>query len=200
MTLNVLIVESKPGAGRFASDDLRAAGHNVMSCHTDDHAFPCVGIDNPSVCPLRATAVDVALLVREEVHVVPTASEDGARCALFRKIPLVVSGEPTLSPYSDHAAASIEPEEDVVAACERVAREPVEPLSRRATEMLATSAGPDCGHVVVTRERARLRVAIHPNPRLTRADCARAGVRIVQALRELDPFAAGIDVAVHPDS
>jgi hypothetical protein len=64
--------------------------------------------------------------------------------------------------------------------------------------MLRATAGPDAGHAVVTREHGRLRVVVHAGPPVTHSERSRASVRIVQALRELDPFAAGIDVGFDP--
>ena len=194
MTLNVLLVESKPGAGRFASDDLTAAGHKVVTCHDGGAAFPCVGIRDPAACPLRNTVVDVALLVRDDVRIEPAPYEDGARCALFQRIPLVVAGEAALSPYGDVAAATISPATDVVATCERIANEPDAALSQRATGMFNRTLGAGAGTCVVTRQKGALQVLVHTGRPLTNRERAMGSVRVVAALRERDPFAAGIDV------
>ncbi len=198
MALNVLLVESKPGVGRFAADDLHTAGHHVVRCHDGDDAFPCKGIRDPSACPLRSTTVDVALLVRDDVRIKPTPYEDGARCALFQRVPLLVAGEAALSPYGDVAAATVTPQTNVVAECERVAGQAVADLSRCATERLVAMFGPAAGECVVTREKGRLRVSVHATSALSQRDRSRASVRIVAALRELNPFAAGIDVCFAP--
>jgi hypothetical protein len=194
MALNVLMIESKPGAGRFAGDDLRTAGHNVVMCHSGEEAFPCRGILDPSACPLRAQSIDVALLVRDDVRIEPTPHEDGARCALFQRVPLVVEGVAALSPYGDVAAATISPGTDVVAACERIAHKPIADLSKRATDMLGATLGPDAGACVVTREKGELQISVYADPDLSHTERSRAAVRIVAAVRERDPFAAGIDV------
>jgi hypothetical protein len=194
MALNVLLIESKPGAGRFAGDGLRTAGHNVVMCHAGETAFPCQGILDPAACPLRARPVDVALLVRDDVRIEPTPHEDGARCALFQRVPLVVEGEAALSPYGDVAAATISPGTDVVAACERIVAKPIADLSRRATDRLVETLGPDAGACVVTRQKGEVLVTVYGDPELSPKERSRVAVRIVAALRERDPFAAGIDV------
>ena len=194
MALTVLMIESKPGVARRASDDLRAAGHEVVTCHAGNEAFPCKGIRDPAACPLRKTTVDVALLVRDGVRIEPTPYEDGARCALFKRVPLVVAGDAALSPYADVAAATIRPETDVVAACQRIATEAIADLSQRATDTLAQTLGAGAGVCVVTRTKGALRVDVHANAALPNRERSRASVRIVAALRERDPFASGIDV------
>ena len=65
MTLNVMVLENEPDAAAIAEQELRAAGHNVLSCHDRaTAAFPCRGVAQPSMCPLDTHAVDVALVVR----------------------------------------------------------------------------------------------------------------------------------------
>jgi len=74
----------------------------------------------------------------------------------------------------------------------------MEPM-KRAAEVLAASLG-DAGPVAsahrveVTRRRGRLQVHVADAATLTKQQRSRAAVRITGALRELDPFATGIDV------
>jgi hypothetical protein len=43
-----------------------------------------------------------------------------------------------------------------------------------------------------------LRVVVHDAGGMTKGERSRAAVRIAMALRELDPFAAGIDINLEP--
>jgi hypothetical protein len=197
MALNVLVVENEPGAAAAATQELREAGHRVLSCHEPgDAAFPCRGVDHPAGCPLRSQNVDVALLVRSGVQAQPGAREDGARCALVQRVPLVVAGEPVLDPYDEYATRTLGRTYDVVDACELAATAPVEALSRRASDVLVEVCGRPLSpapRAVVTRRAGSLRVAVDADG-MTKDERSRAAVRIAMALRELDPFAAGIDV------
>jgi len=197
MKLNVMVIENEPGASRVAEEEVRAAGHNVLSCHEPGAGnFPCRGVVDPAACPLRSHDVDVALVVRTGYRAAPTASEDGARCALVHRVPLVVAGAPVLDPYDEYAARTLGRTYDVVAACELAATQPIAPLGRRATEVLHQIVGSDDGRVEVTRRNGRLSVHIVPPKGTTPAERSRVAVRIAMALRELDPFAAGIDIGV----
>jgi hypothetical protein len=180
---------------------LRDVGHTVLSCH--DHAtaaFPCRGVAQPSACPLQTHAVDVALVVRLGTRAQPTLGEDGARCALVHRVPLVVAGTPLFDPFDDFASRTIDRTYDVVGACEEAASAPLTALSARATaalyDVLEPSSPAARATAVVHRVAGRLDVRILRGRAMTKDERSRAAVRIVMALRELDPFAAGIDVAV----
>src|SRR3712207_6780289 len=94
--LNVVVVESSPAAADVACDELVAAGHRVLRCH-DAHgaSFPCNGLVDGATCPLDREgeeAVDVALDVRVRPRPDAAPLEDGARCALRARLPLVIAG------------------------------------------------------------------------------------------------------------
>jgi hypothetical protein len=127
--------------------------------------------------------------------------EDGARCALIHRVPLVVAGSPVFDPFSDYAAQELERTDRVVEACEQAAAAPIDDLGRRATEVLheavsQTAASHEPPRAVVTRHAGRLHVRVLNSGTLTRQERARAAVRITMAVRELDPYASGIDVAI----
>jgi hypothetical protein len=203
MSLNVLVVENEPGAADPAAQELRAAGHAVLSCHEPGTgAFPCRGVTDAGACPLRSRDVDVALLVRAGRRVQPNALEDGARCALVQRVPLVVAGDVVLDPYDEFATRTLGRTYDVVDACELAATAPVEALGRRATAVLRAVCGPPASSAPaaqVTRRAGRLRVALSDTEQMTKDQRSRAAVRIAMALRELDPFAAGIDIGTEPE-
>ena len=97
MALNVMVLESDRGAADTVKRELTAAGHEVLTCHVPgSRTFPCVGLEDQWRCPLRSHSVDLALTVRSRHRAQPTASEDGVRCALMHRVPLVVVGPPLL--------------------------------------------------------------------------------------------------------
>jgi hypothetical protein len=198
MSLNVPVVENEACAADTATQELRAAGHSVLTCHeAGEGAFPCKAVDDPNACPLRAQPVDVALVVRRGRRAQPNALEDGARCALVQRIPLVVAGDVVLDPYDEYATRTLGRMHDVVDACELAATAPIEALGRRATEVLREVCGAAAAPAPsarVTRRDGRLLVAIHDDDAMTKDQRSRAAVKIAMALRELDPFAAGIDI------
>jgi hypothetical protein len=150
---------------------------------------------------LRSQAVDVALVVRAGRRAQPNALEDGARCALVHRIPLVVAGDVVLDPYDEYATRTLGRTHDVVDACELAATAPIEGLGHRATEVLREVCGPASAPAPsarVTRREGRLRVAILDGERMTKDQRSRAAVKIAMALRELDPFADGIDIGSEP--
>ena len=202
MTLNVLVVENEAGVAHEAEQELRAAGHSVLSCHEPGApAFPCRGIVDPAACPLRSHDVDVALVVRAGRRAQPSAAEDGARCALVQRVPLVVAGDPILDPYDECATRTLGRTHNVVDACELAATAPIATLGRRATEVLAAVCDVEtlpAPRAEVTRRQGRLRVVVSNTGGMTHHQRSRASVKIAMALRELDPFAVGIDVSLEP--
>jgi len=201
MTLNVMVLENEPDASAPAQQELRDAGHTVLSCHGPaSAAFPCLGVAQPSACPLHTHAVDVALVVRLGTRAQPTLGEDGARCALVHRVPLVVAGTPLFDPFDEFASRTIDRTYDVVEACEAAASAPLAAFGTRATavlhEVLDPSSPAADATAVVHRVAGRLDVRIEHGEAMTKDERNRAAVRIVMALRELDPFTAGIDVAV----
>ena len=77
--LDVLVIESRPGAGATAVADLAAAGHRVVRCHDDGRpAFPCRGVERPGDCPVEEGAARLAELMRHyRPDVVVTYDENG---------------------------------------------------------------------------------------------------------------------------
>ena len=204
MTLNVMVLENEPDAAAEAAQELRAAGHTVLSCHDEGSAsFPCRGVVRSSTCPLRSHAVDVALAVRVGGRAQPTLGEDGARCALVHRVPLVVAGTPAFDPFDEYATRTVDHIYGVVEACEQAAAAPIEDLTRRATAVLREVTGDPAARraprAEVTRRGGRLMVHVLHGEAMTKDERARAAVRITMAVRELDPYAAGIDVAIVSD-
>jgi hypothetical protein len=201
MTLNVMVLENEPDAAADAEMELRQAGHTVLRCHDAGTApFPCRGVVQPSACPLHSHGVDVALVVRVGTRAQPTLGEDGARCALIHQVPLVIAGSPLFDPFDEYAALTVDRTDDLVGACERVAAAPIEVLGRRASAVLDEVAGRRDDHVFrrveVTRRAGQLQVRVEHGEAMTKEVQARAAVRIAMAVREIDPYANGIDISI----
>ncbi len=153
MSLNVMVLESDHGAADAAVRELTDAGHVVLRCHDPDApAFPCRGLHDKSECPLESHVVDVALTVRSGHRSQPTAHEDGVRCALMHRVPLVVSGESVPDPYEAYEVRALDRGGDVVRACEEVAESELPQHSRIATDALPRRP--------LARRRARRRTGL----------------------------------------
>jgi len=203
MSLNVLLLESDHGAARDVARDLTDAGHVVLRCHDPDApAFPCRGIVEQSACPLRSHTVDVALAVRSRPRSQPTPEEDGVRCSLMHRVPLVVAGPSVLDPYEQFEARIVDRADDVVAACEAVAEAELPHHSRVATEALRASRAPHDAlagaRATVTRRSGRLHVSVSGLDPLAPLQRDAAVVRTLGKLREFDSSAKGIDIVLEP--
>ena len=203
--LNVLVLEDAPGAARQAREELLAGGHHVYACHEPGApAFPCNAIADGRRCPLDSEVIDVALVVRAHNASVPAPREDGAACAIRRKVPLVVAGETTLHPYGDYAADVVDGTLGLVAACERTAAAPM-PLhtaaaARALRETFDRRGITGSPQVVVHRREGALLVHVTDAPGLDAPTRGMATVRMMAALRELDRDARGIDVVFGSDA
>jgi len=203
MQLNVLVLESERGAADRAVRELNAAGHTVLRCHDEGApSFPCVGIADQSECPLRAHAVDVALTVRTRPRSQPAPHEDGVRCALVNRIPLVVAGPSVLDPFEQFEARVLDRMADVVAACEETAAAELPWHTAAATEALesfpASGRGLAGAKASVHRRDGRLHVTVSGLDDLEARERDAAIVRMMAKLREVDANARGIDVVMVP--
>jgi hypothetical protein len=199
MTLNVMVFESDRGSADMARRALVDAGHEVLRCHDPGAlAFPCRGLDDQSKCPLRSHSVDLALTVRTAHRSQPTPLEDGVRCALMHRIPLVVAGSPVLDPFEPFQARVLDAADDVVGACEAVAAGELPRHSRVATEALRASRNAGdvttAARVTVTRRRGCLLASVSGLDALAPRQRDAAIVRMMMKLREYDSSARGIDV------
>src|SRR5690242_12699657 len=158
--LRVLVLESERGPADVAIDHLRAAGHEVLRCHEPGAtAFPCNGLVDHEHCPVRASAVDVALTVRPQPRSQPAPHEDGVSCALERHIPVVVAGSTARNPFADYATAFVDgTDRDLVAAVENAAAAPLPRHGAVAADALhetAVARGVDLVGAAVSVRRAR---------------------------------------------
>jgi hypothetical protein len=198
MTLNVLVLESDRGAADRAIADLTAAGHRVARCHDGEApAFPCAALNGG--CPLRNETIDVALAVRRHPRLQPAPQEDGVTCALRTHVPLVVAGATALNPFDDYAAAVVRDPDDIVAACERAARQPLPAHTRAAVEafgrvMQTHDVSDVTVRVEVRRVHGSLLISVTNAGAVPHAIRSIAAVRMMAAVREIDHDSHGIDV------
>jgi hypothetical protein len=199
MNLNVLVLESEPGAAGSAQLELERAGHRVLFCHEPGYAaFPCNAIAEDRTCPLDAVPVDVTLDVRPRPRSQPAPREDGVTCAIRRHVPLVVAGPAALNPFDDYATEVLDRSDDVVDACERAAAAPLPAHTAAATEALrevlvrrSIELEPE---VLVRRRGGRLVVEVAGGDELPAKARSVGAVRMTGAVRVIDPDADGIDV------
>jgi hypothetical protein len=120
------------------ADALRAAGHEIVRCTgPDERTFPCVGITTGR-CPLDGT-VDVAVVVHDKPTTGFASGEAGVVCALRDRVPLVVAGNHTFSPFVELADAVADDVDDLDAACRRA----VTAAACRDADAIGAAAGCD---------------------------------------------------------
>jgi hypothetical protein len=205
MSLNIMVLESDQGVADTAKRALTDAGHVVLDCHDPGaRAFPCRGIEDQSKCPLRSHSVDLALTVRSQHRSQPTPQEDGVRCALMHRVPLVVAGPPVLDPFASFEARVVDADADLVAVCEDVAASELPRHSRVATDALRAARNPTealaTARATVTRRRGCLLASVSGVDALAPRQCDAAIVRMLAKLREYDSSARGIDVTIDRQS
>lgn len=195
--LDVLLVESSPGAGSHDADQLEAAGHRVLRCHDPgQEGFPCRAVADPSACPIE-DGVDVALLVRRRVTPRPTEHEHGVTCVLRAGIPLVEHGPAALDPYAEHLTGRTDG--DVAAACEDAAEHGYDALREsiavRIGRLIATAGhAPDEVKVDFRRRGGDLRIEL-AGPPLSTAIRQAITVRVLDALGGTGRTYGRVDVA-----
>ena len=200
--MRVLLLEGENGVATEAAAQLAGAGHEVARCHDEGAAaFPCAGLLEDHDCPFDQTAVDVAVVVRGEVHEEPTAGEDGARCALRRHIPLVMVGQAQASPYEEWTSVYAAGPESLVSAVERAATAPLARHDEVAARALRDALDAhDLAEVGATAEVRRidgdLRVTLRPTAPVPQKVAEVASVRAAGAIRAFDPYPERIDVTV----
>jgi hypothetical protein len=198
--MDVLVLESETGAADPTIDELEEGGHRVFRCHDPGAAaFPCRALAGQGPCPLADAEVDVAVTFRAHSDTQPSPLEDGAACALRARVPLVVAGHATVSPY-DEWADEVAEDGDVVNTCRRVLAAPLRDHSRVATDVLrralqrrAGSVGQSEAHV--RRDRRRLGVTLECTDDLEESLRGVVAADVAAALRAFDPVIPKIDIA-----
>jgi hypothetical protein len=197
--MRVLVLEGEQGAAAAASAELEAAGHEVARCYDGERAIPCHGMEADRQCPLESGAVDVALLARDAGREPLVGGEDGARCALRRFVPLVVAGDGT-TPYADWATGTVVDGQALVDVLERARQAPLTrhaDAARRSMRAVLEQHGLDGSSATadVVRDGPDLRVRLRAAIDFDRKVADMASVRVVGAVRDIDPYPRVIDVS-----
>lgn len=199
--LNLLVLESHPGAADRAIASLEEAGHQVRRCHEGDGAaFPCKGLSGASDCPLDEP-VDVTLLVRRGIAPRPTEHEDGVTCALRAHVPLVEDGADVLDPYEPFLTARVWAEDDVVQVVEAASQAALEELAadiRSSLVAFLVGAGrsEDSVEVRARAEHGVLHLELIGDD-LDGTLAGRVSVKAADRARELPRRWRSIEVSVH---
>jgi hypothetical protein len=196
--MEVLVVESEPGAADAAVAALEAADHRVLRCHEQGaDPFPCRGLE-PGDCPLDRRTVQVVLDVRGRTSPRPGPLEDGVVCGLRRRLPVVVAGTSAINPFARFPVVDAG-RQDVVAACERAVNGPRADHQAVADGALRDTLG-RAGHEQPGSSSVRLtstglQVTLHLPEDTDARTRGMAAVRVMGALRRFDRHAGSIDVA-----
>ncbi|HKE75894.1 MAG TPA: hypothetical protein VKB57_19920 [Acidimicrobiales bacterium] len=189
--LNVLVIESRPGAAAEPIRELGAAGHHTLTCHDGRTAVTCRGLTSPDDCPL-AQDPDVALLVRPRVDPHTSAREATAVvCAVRAGIPLVEAGPAHLDPY-DAVVTARAVDGDVVAACEAGVDEALGALGRAILRQVT----PTPATCRVERAGRRLHVRLDLPQPVDPAEAQALAVRALDAVRASGRAYGEVDVSV----
>lgn len=203
--LDVLLIESHHGVGDTATQVLAGSGHRVHRCHdTGDPSWVCVGLTDPSSCPLDGH-IDVAVLARAPGTTAPTPHEDGVRCAIRARLPLVEIGlgaregeppdeyAPWVTLHSHEASLNAACHAAVTIGHQRI----VDAVLERVMPMVDEAGLPaERTHASVSSHWPNLTVAITiPGPADRRLEQA-IGVRAYDALRNHTDGYSTLDVTV----
>jgi hypothetical protein len=200
-TLDVMLLESDPGAADEAAKKLREAGHRVHRCHEPGlGAFPCNGTLDPKRCPLMGP-IDVALVVRRHPYPRPTRLEqDGVSCAIRAGVPLVADGAAVLDPFEPWEVGRASGG-DVSSACEEAASHGETALGEQIlarVDTLLVAAGVEPGEVSCRVEHAGLRTRVVFSGPLPDGLQSALSVRALDAVRAVGRTFGQVDVAVEP--
>ena len=184
--MRLLLIESTPGVGSAIESDLRAHGHELVSCNDADGG-PCRGIEHHRDCPMEAH-VDMTIVARAG-DVAPSLNEMGAVCSSRYRVPTVhVDTTDPTGELPSVAVASALATRRVEAGYEAAVR---------------AELGTVPAMVNVRREPDRIHATVQiPQREATQSKLSAVADRARHAVREHDPFVSCIDVSVvtYPDA
>lgn len=192
--MRILLLGRRSEDQEAASEILRAAGHEVISCFPAADAWACTALDSP--CPLDRYA-DVAVAVRQPGP--EPYDGHGTVCARRRRVPLVAIGATRSDPVravADAIVPVVGPA--LLETCIQLSAGPSPAHTAAARRALADLVAPtEHLDVAVTRSADGLDVELStniddPTHLHLLIERARAGVS------HFDPRAARIAVSLHP--
>ena len=196
--MRVLMPETRSDAALNAKRVLSRAGHAVETCAPDAKSR-CVALRGGR-CPLEVSPVDMVVLVRAVASPDRLPGEEGVLCGARRRIPVVVAGAGAAHPYADIATVDDETD-DVLTTVEMVGGLPLADHTVAASAALHTCLAQRGvalrGRARVYRRDGRLAAELHFDGDIRdRGVVTAVAVRVVAALRAIDPWASGVDVSV----
>jgi hypothetical protein len=200
MDMRVLVVESHLGASERLKGELDRRGHQVLTCHADDHErHGCRAVDRHDGCPLDQGAVDVTVDVRRSYHPDPRPLEQGAICAVRARVPLVVAGTPSDSPLEPWANAVVLGDVPAIVDAVEGVDGSLAPVHQQVVDEALDVLLPGEGATAIVRRGPdQLAVDLSLPSHLSHTESEMVAVRIVAAVRRFDQATSTIDVAVVP--
>lgn len=198
--MDVMIPDIASSPGSLLAGMLARRGHKVRSCKLPGQRSGCAVLEERP-CPLESEPVDVVICTGGPEA--PWDRGDGATCAVTHRVPLVMVDPDPADPLVSFAAVSTT-EEHAVETVEAVADAPLPVHSSIALGVLRAelerrgidSEGPGLP-VEVRRRSGTLLVELWHGAEMTHREAQRVATHVVQAVREYDGWARGVDVVVH---
>lgn len=194
--MQVLLVESRSGAGQTVENRLVDAGHRVVRCFDSDRAVACRGASGDT-CPIDEGEIDVALVVRD-AEARPQLTEMGATCAIRHHLPVAEIGA---SPASPFAGTIDQIDADPVTVAEQAVAASLDAFGAEVTatiRALPDLAGraPAEAAAQVFRGPGRLEVLLTLPADLTEMAVSNVSTWAARAARERDSISPVIDISV----
>ena len=197
--MKVLIIDGAPVEAEEAVARLRRAGHETTSCRPDGRGAVCRGVELHGRCPLDE-GVDVALAAFPLAELDRQGLALGYVCAQRAGVPVVAIGDHSTSSHDPTTTTLVSDLRDVVAVLAGTASRPLErhtAAARRAVRDCLDRH--DLAHVDssvwVERQDGRLSIRMATDEPVPPAVTRAAAVRVLAAVRQLDPNAPAIGVA-----
>lgn len=194
--MRVLLVDGDHVEGDVVAGQLNERGHEVVRCFGPSDSHLCRGVALHEECPVDSQSVDVAVLVRSEGRA-PLLREMGAVCAIRHRIPVVEAYAHGAPPFNGWATPS---GDAVVDAVEAVAADELHGHEMAVEAVLVTVPAVErlgrLPGVRIERQVGRLLLTLTVPQDLSDADTNSIVTWAVRGLRDYDPYASVVDVAI----
>ena len=198
--MKVLIIDDARDEAEDGLARLRRAGHETTTCRPDGSVGVCRGVELHGRCPLD-DGVDVALAPFPLAELDRQGLALGYVCAQRAGVPVVAVGDHVSGAHDPLTTTLVSDLRDVVAVLAGTASRPLErhtAVARRAVRDCLDRH--DLAHVDssvwVERHDGRLSIRMATNEAVPPAVTRAAAVRVLAAVRQLDPNAPAIGVAI----